>query len=173
VLGPPALASVSAEQGRVAVCHAFGIPFTQTIDKHPPFSVYSIPEAGVVGMTEHAAIATGIEVAVGRAWFAENARSRISGRTDGLLELVVDRTDRRLLGVHILGEDAAELVHVGQLAIQAGMDVERRIHLTFIPTRTDPYKYAAYDALGAIDLAAEAGAPVQHDPPAAVEAASP
>ena len=75
-------------------------------------------------------------------------RSTTSGTTTGLIKLVVGRNDKRLLGVHILGEDAAELVHIGQAAIHAKDDVERFIHTTFnTPTRSEAYKYAAYDAL--------------------------
>jgi NAD(P) transhydrogenase len=151
VIGPPALGSVSAEQGRVAACHAFGIPFKETVDELPPYGIYAIPEVAMVGMTEEAALGAGIDHAVGRAWFEDNARSRIAGTTEGLLKVVVARDDRRLLGVHIVGDDAAELIHQGQVAIHAGMAVDQFIHATFnIPTRSEAYKYAAYDALRAI-----------------------
>ncbi|RPI21300.1 MAG: hypothetical protein EHM57_06805, partial [Actinobacteria bacterium] len=148
VIGPPALASVSAEQGRVAACHAFDIPFKQMVDPLPPFGIYSIPEIGMVGMTEEAAEAAGIPAVSGRFPFAANAKSRIIGTTDGLIKLVVARDDRRLLGVHIIGDEAAEMVHVGQAMIHAGEKVDRCIDTTYnIPTRTEVYKYAAYDAL--------------------------
>ncbi len=148
VIGPPALASVSAEQGRVAACHAFGIPFKETVDPSPPFGVYSIPEIGMMGMTEEAAGREGIDYEVGRAWFADNPRSRIGGVTDGLIKLVFRRDDRLLLGVHIVGEEAAELVHQGQAVIQAGQPIDRFIHSTYnIPTRSEAYKYAAYNGL--------------------------
>ena len=148
VIGPPALASVSAEQGRVAVCHAFGIPFTESVDPLPPFGVDTIPEVGMVGMTEEAAARAGIDHEVGRSRFADNPRSLIAGTTMGMIKLVFRRDDRRLLGVHIGGEEAAELVHVGQAVIHADETIDRFIHTTFnIPTRAEAYKYAAYDGL--------------------------
>jgi NAD(P) transhydrogenase len=148
VIGPPALASVSAEQGRVAVCHAFGIPFKESVDPLPPFGIYTIPEVGMVGMSEEAAARAGIDHEVGRARFADNPRSLIAGTTMGMVKLVFRRDDRRLLGVHIVGEEAAELVHVGQAVIHADETIDRFIHTTFnIPTRAEAYKYAAYDGL--------------------------
>ena len=148
VIGPPALASVSMEQGRVAACHAFGIPFKETVDPLPPFAVYSIPEAAMVGITEEAARAQGVDHEVGRGWFAGNSRATISGFTEGLVKLVFRREDKILLGVHILGEGASELIHTGQAVIHAGGTIDRFIHTTFCaPTRSEAYKYAAYDGL--------------------------
>ncbi len=148
VIGPPALASVSAEQGRVAMCHAFDIPFKETVDALPPFGIYSIPEVAMVGLTEEGANEAGIPVASGRFAFAGNPRSLIAGTTNGFLKLVFRRDDRRLLGVHIVGEEAAELIHVGQAVLHAGETIDRFIHTTFnIPTRAEVYKYAAYDGL--------------------------
>jgi NAD(P) transhydrogenase len=148
VIGPPALASVSMEQGRVAVCHAFGIPFKETIDPLPPFAVYSIPEVAMVGLTEEAARAQGVDHEVGRGWFAGNAKATISGFTEGLVKLVFRRQDKTLLGAHILGEGASELVHVGQDVIHGDGTIDRFIHTTFCtPTRSEAYKYAAYDGL--------------------------
>ena len=108
VIGPPALASVSAEQGRVAMCHAFAIPFKETVDPLAPFGIYTLPEVGMVGMTEAAAAAAGTKAEVGRAFFVDNPRSVIAGTTSGLIKLVFSAEDRRLLGVHILGEEAGE-----------------------------------------------------------------
>ena len=148
VIGPPALASVSMEQGRVAATHAFGIAFKQTLDPLPPYGVYSIPEAAMVGMTEQAAKAAGIDCEVGRAWFAHSPRAQIAGATEGLIKLVFRRDDHRLLGVHIVGEIAAELIHQGQGAISAGEPIDTFIDRTFnIPTYSETYKYAAYDGL--------------------------
>lgn len=147
VIGPPALASVAAEQGRVAACHAFGIPFKLTVDPLPPYGVYSIPEVAMVGMTEAAAAGSGLDCAVGRASFDDNARCRIAG-TSGLLKLVFEARGRRLLGVHILGDEAGELVHHGQAVMHAGGTIDQFIHTTFnVPTRSEAYKYAAYDGL--------------------------
>ena len=148
VIGPPALASVSMEQGRVAACYAFGIPFKETVDPLPPYGVYSIPEAAMVGMTEAAARQQGIDVEVGRGYFEYSPRAQIMGSTEGLIKLVFRRDDRRLLGVHIVGEIAGELIHVGQAAIGSHEQIDTFIHRTFnIPTFCETYKYAAYDGL--------------------------
>jgi NAD(P) transhydrogenase len=148
VIGPPALASVSTEQGRVAATHAFGIPFKQTLDPLPPYGVYSIPEVAMVGMTEEAARGAGIDYEVGRGWFEHSPRAQIAGSTQGLIKLVFRRDYRRLRGVHIVGEIAAELIHHGQGAIGAGEPIDIFIDRTFnIPTFSETYKYAAYDGL--------------------------
>lgn len=148
VVGPPALASVSAEQGRIATSHAFDLGVVQRLDVLPVFGVYSIPEVGMVGLTEAGAREAGFECAVGRFRFENNPRSRIAGLGIGMMKLIVDKRDHTLLGVHIVGEEAAELVHIGQAAIHAGDQVERFVHSTFnTPTRSEAYKYAAYDAL--------------------------
>jgi NAD(P) transhydrogenase len=148
VIGPPSLASVSMEQGRVAVCYAFGISFKDTVDPVAPLGVYSIPEVAMSGLTEDAAKAQGLDVEVGRGWFEKNPRAVIAGATEGLVKLVFDRADRRLLGVHIMCEGAGELIHLGQAVIQLGAQIDHFIHSTFnVPTRSDAYKYAAYDGL--------------------------
>ncbi len=148
VIGPPALASVSMEQGRVAACYATGIPFKQTVDPLTPFGVYTIPECAMVGLTEEAAVERGVDYAVGVAWFKDNSRAAIAGSTEGALKVVVDRGDRRVLGVHIVGEGATELVHHGQAVIHFGGTIDYFIHSTFdVPTVSDLYKYAAYDCL--------------------------
>jgi NAD(P) transhydrogenase len=148
VVGPPALASVSMEQGRVATCYALGIPFKDTVDSMPPFGVYSVPEAAMVGLTEESARAQGIDYEVGRGWFAGNTRATIAGATDGLVKLVFRRESRELLGVHVLGDHAAELVHQGQAVLNYGGTIDYFIHSTFnAPTVSEAYKYAAYDGL--------------------------
>jgi NAD(P) transhydrogenase len=148
VIGPPALASVSQEQGRVAACHAFKIPFKDVVDPLPPFGVYSIPEVAMVGLTEEAAAAQGIAYAVGRGRFARNTRARIAGATEGFVKLVFRRSDRVLLGVHIVADIAAELIHLGQMAVGLQRSIDYFIHATFnVPTFTEAYKYAAYDGL--------------------------
>jgi NAD(P) transhydrogenase len=148
VIGPPALASVSMEQGRVAACYAFEIPFKETVDPMPPFGVYSIPEAAMVGLTEEEAMAKGLDYEVGRGWFAGNTRATIAGATDGLVKLVFKREDRKLLGVHVLGDHATELIHQGQTVLNYGGTIDYFIHSTFnVPTESEAYKYAAYDGL--------------------------
>ncbi len=149
VIGPPALASVSTEQGRVAACHAFDIPFKETVDPLAPYGVYSIPELAMVGMSEESAEASGADYVVGRSWFKDNPRSAIAGTQQGLIKLIIDRNDRRLLGAHIVGEEAAELIHVPQEVLHSGGTVDRFIDSTYnVPTRSEAFKYAAYDALG-------------------------
>ena len=102
----------------------------------------------MVGMTEQQARAKNIAVETRRASFAQNTRATISGSTDGFIKLVFRRADRQLLGVHIVGEIAGELIHLGQAVLHAGDTIDRFITTTFaIPTRTDLYKYAAYDGL--------------------------
>jgi NAD(P) transhydrogenase len=148
VIGPPALASVSMEQGRVAACYALGIPFKETVDPSPPFGVYSVPEVAMVGLTEEGAAAQGIDHEVGRGWFAGNSRATIAGATDGLVKLVFQREDRKLLGVHVLGDLAAELIHQGQAVLNYGGTIDYFIHSTFnVPTESEAFKYAAYDGL--------------------------
>jgi NAD(P) transhydrogenase len=148
VIGPPALASVSSEQGRVAICHAFGIPFKERIDPVPPYGVYSIPEVGMVGMTEEAASEADIEYEVGRSWFADNPRSAIAGTQNGFIKLVLERETRRLIGAHIVGEEAAELIHQAQAVIHTRGTIDYFIDSTYnVPTRSEAFKYAAYDAL--------------------------
>jgi NAD(P) transhydrogenase len=148
VIGPPGLASVSMEQGRVAACYALGIPFKETVDPGPPFGVYSVPEAAMVGLTERGAAEQGIDYELGRGWFANNSRAKIAGATDGLVKLVFRRGDRKLLGVHVLGDLAAELVHQGQAVLNFGGTIDYFIHSTFnVPTQSEAYKYAAYDGL--------------------------
>jgi NAD(P) transhydrogenase len=148
VVGPPALASVSMEQARVAACYALGIPFKEIVDPMPPFGVYSVPEAAFVGLTEESAAAQEIDYETGRGWFAANARATIAGATDGLVKLVFRRDDRKLLGVHVLGDQATELVHQGQAVLNYGGTIDYFIHSTFnVPTASEAYKYAAYDGL--------------------------
>jgi NAD(P) transhydrogenase len=148
VIGPPALASVSMEQGRVAACNAFQIPFKDSVDPLAPLGVYSIPEVAMVGLTEQAAAARGIDYEVGRGRFERNTRARIAGATDGMVKLVFRRADRVLLGAHIVGDVASELIHLGQLVVASGRTIDYFIHATFnVPTFSEAYKYAAYDGL--------------------------
>lgn len=148
VIGPPALASVSMEQGRVAACYACNIPFKETVDPLAPFGIYSVPEAGMAGLTEQAAQEKRLDYEVGLALLDTNSRARIAGAQEGFVKLVFAREDRKLLGVHLLGENAAELVHVGQAVIHFGGTIDYFIHTTFnVPTYSEAFKYAAYDGL--------------------------
>jgi NAD(P) transhydrogenase len=148
VTGPPGLASVAMEQARVAMCRAFAIPFKESLDPVVPTGIYTLPEIAMVGVTEDAAREAGEEVETGRARFEDNARASISGSAEGLVKLVFRRSDEQLLGAHILGEEATELIHVAQAVLHKGGTIEEFIDTTFnFPTRADAYKYAAYDGL--------------------------
>ena len=147
-IGFPALAATSMEQGRVAVCHAFGFDYKQSMAELLPYGIYTIPEVSALGETEASCKAKGIACAVGRALYAENARGKIAGDTEGLLKLVVERGTRRLIGVHVIGERATELVHIGQAVMHLEGSVDAFIEMVFnFPSLAEAYKYAAYDCL--------------------------
>ncbi len=149
VIGFPALASTSMEQGRVAVCHAFDLKYKQRVSEHLPLGIYTIPEVSMIGESEQTAAQKGIDYAVGRARYRDNARGQIVGDLDGLLKLVFRTDDKKLLGVHIIGERATELVHCGQMVIHYGGTIDDFIYEVFnYPTLSEMYKYAAYDGLG-------------------------
>jgi NAD(P) transhydrogenase len=153
VIGPPGLASSAMEQARVAICHAFGFEFKNETDRHRPTYIFSIPEVAWVGLTEEQAQEARIAYEVGRCSFGSNAKARISGFPDGLVKLVFRVPDKVLLGVHIVGELACELVHIGQFVIHVGGTIDRFIDATFVvPSRSEAYKYAAYDGLQRLAL---------------------
>lgn len=150
-IGFPALASTSMEQGRVAVCRAFGFAYKQAVTDLLPYGIYTIPEVSALGETERSCQEKQIAYAVGRAHYAQNARGKIAGDTEGLLKLVVERGSRKLLGVHVIGERATELVHIGQPVIHLGGTIDVFIEMVFnFPSLAEAYKYAAYDCLGAL-----------------------
>jgi NAD(P) transhydrogenase len=118
------------------------------VDPITPIGVYSIPEAAAAGITEQQAAADGIDYELGLASFVRNSRSMISGNADGFIKLVFRRADRRLLGVHILGESATELVHHGQAVLHFDGGIDYFIQAVYnVPTLTETYKYAAYNGL--------------------------
>jgi len=149
VIGFPALASTSMEQARVAMCHAFDLRYKTRVAPTFPLAVYTIPEIAMVGETEETARAKGIDYCVGRALYRQNARGQIVGDLAGQLKLVFRAADRTLLGVHVFGEAASELVHVGLMVLLAGGTIDTFVDAVFnYPTLGDAYKYAAYDGLG-------------------------
>ena len=149
VIGIPALASAAMEQGRLAMCHAFHLGYKQAMPPILPYGVYTIPEASAAGETEKDALAKGIPVVVGRAYFAENARGEIIGEQHGFLKLVFRKPDMTLIGCHIIGEQASELVHIGLTAMLAGQGADLFLQTCYnYPTLAETYKYATYDALG-------------------------
>jgi NAD(P) transhydrogenase len=151
VVGFPALASTSMEQARVAICHAFDLKYKSTVSALLPIAVYTIPEIAALGETEESCREKGIPYVVGRGPYSGNGRGQIIGDLSGLVKLVFSPDDRRLLGVHVLGEGAAELVHVGQGCLHFGGAIDYVIEAVFnYPTLAEAYKYAAYDGLGSL-----------------------
>jgi NAD(P) transhydrogenase len=151
VVGFPALASTSMEQARVAMCHAFDLKYKSRVSPILPTAVYTIPEIASVGESEESCREKGIDYAVGRALYSGNGRGQIIGDLAGIVKLVFAPSDLKVLGVHILGEMASELVHVGQACLHFGGTLDYFIQSVFnYPTLAEAYKYAAYDALGAL-----------------------
>ena len=149
VIGFPALASTSMEQGRVAVCHAFGFQYKQRVASMLPMGIYTIPEISAVGETEDSCREKNIDFCAGRAYYANNARGHITGDISGMLKLIFARADKKLLGVSIIGEIATELIHTGMLVLDQGLTIDEFIEQVFnYPTLSETYKYAAYDGLG-------------------------
>lgn len=145
VIGPPSLASCSMEQGRRAVCHALGLN-PGGAPEHIPMGIYTIPEMSSVGLSEQEATAKYGGATVGRARFHEIARGQISGMTNGLLKMVADPKGEQLLGVHIVGEGATELIHIGQMGLLHHMPIDRFIDNIFnFPTLAETYRVAALD----------------------------
>jgi NAD(P) transhydrogenase len=149
VIGFPALASTSMEQGRVAVCHAFGLKYKQRVASLLPMGIYTIPEISAAGETEESCKEKGIDYCVGRALYENNARGHITGDIAGMLKLIFARNDRKLLGVSMIGESATELIHIGMMVLDNGLTIDEFIEQVFnYPTLSETYKYAAYDGLG-------------------------
>ncbi|HMI86412.1 MAG TPA: Si-specific NAD(P)(+) transhydrogenase [Polyangiaceae bacterium] len=147
VIGPPSLASTSMEQGRRAARHALGLA-VDAAREMIPLGIYTIPEMASVGLSEKEAISAHGAALVGRARFEELARGQIAAIEDGLLKLVADAAGRRVLGVQIVGEGATELVHVGQMALCAGLDVDTFVDNIFnFPTLAEAYRVAALDVV--------------------------
>jgi NAD(P) transhydrogenase len=149
VIGFPALASTSMEQARVAIVHAFDLKYKTKVASLLPYGIYTIPELSTVGLTEEDCRAKSLPYEVGRAQFRNNARGLIIGDTKGIIKLVFDPETLKLLGVHIIGENASELLHVGMMVMQFDGTINAFIDSVFnFPTLSDAYKYAAYDGLG-------------------------
>ena len=153
VIGFPALASTSMEQARVAMVHAFDLKYKTRVAPILPYAIYTIPEIATVGLSEEDCKKKGIDCGTGRASYRNNARGQIIGDTKGLIKLVFERETHKLLGVHIVGENASELLHVGMMVMQFGGTISAFIDCVFnFPTLGEAYKYAAYDGLGNLAL---------------------
>lgn len=148
VIGPPALASTSVEQARVAVNRAFSFDLKRDLAPILPIGIYTIPEASMAGETEEGLKEKKMDYLAGRARYADNPRGQIIGDENGFIKLLFRRQDMRLLGVHVVGEHATEVVHIGLMALlaEADADIFNRACFNF-PTLGDLYKYATYDAL--------------------------
>lgn len=146
VIGFPSLASTSMEQGRIAACHALGRP-THEPPKFFPYGIYSVPEMSTVGMTEEEVIERDISYECGVARFRETSRGHIMGLDTGMLKMIFSLKTRKLLGCHIVGEGATELIHIGQAVLNLQGTLEYFVENTFnYPTLAEAYKIAALDA---------------------------
>ena len=147
VIGFPSLASTSMEQGRVAACHAFGVE-TKSFTELFPYGIYTIPEISTCGPNEEELTAQGIPYEIGKAQYKEIARGQIIGDQTGLLKLIFHLETRQLLSVHIIGEGASELIHIGQTVMAFGGKIDYFINTVFnYPTLAECYKVAAFDGI--------------------------
>ena len=152
VIGFPSLASTSMEQGRLAACHAFDVE-AHSVPELFPYGIYSIPEISMVGRTEEELTDQGTPYEVGKAQYREIARGQILGDSSGLLKLIFHLDTHALLGVHIIGEGASELIHIGQAVLAFGGSVEYFINTVFnYPTLAECYKTAAFDGINRLGV---------------------
>ncbi len=150
VVGFPALASVSFSQGRIAACDMFGIPSSE-LSVNIPFGIYSIPEIASIGLTEKEAIKQGFDVTVGRSYYNNLTKADISKNRIGLLKLVFETKTFKLLGVHICGEEACELIHIGQSVLFYNGDIRFFIqNVMNYPTYSEAYKVAAFNGVNRV-----------------------
>ncbi len=151
VVGFPALSSTSMEQGRIAACHALGIEICQISDTIP-YALYTIPEISMVGGTEEQLTRGNVPYEVGMARYRETARGQIINDPVGMLKLLVHRETRKILGVHIIGEGASELVHIGQSIMGLGGSLDFLLNNTFnYPTLAECYRIAALDVFNKLE----------------------
>jgi NAD(P) transhydrogenase len=146
VIGFPSLASTSMEQGRIAACHAFG-EAAHAAPEFFPYGIYSVPEISTIGMTEEQVREKSIPYEIGVARFRETSRGHIMGLNSGFMKMIFALETKRLLGVHIVGEGATELIHIGQAVLNLGGGLDYFVENTFnYPTLAEAYKIAALDA---------------------------
>ncbi len=152
IIGYPSLAATSSEQGRLAACHAFDAP-AGSMSSHFPIGIYSIPEISMVGQAEHALTKAGIPYETGVARYREIARGQILGDDSGMMKLIFHAETRKLLGVHVIGTGATELIHIGQAVLGLGGGLEYFMDTVFnYPTLAECYKVAALDANNKLTL---------------------
>jgi NAD(P) transhydrogenase len=156
VIGFPSLASVSMEQGRIAVARAFGNESLLSNPTYYPYGIYTIPEISFIGKTEEQLTDEDVPYEVGVAYYREIARGQIRGDTTGRLKIVFHRETRHLLGVHIIGEGASELLHIGQAVMSLGGTLDYFIDTVFnYPTLAECYKAAAFNGINRLARAAD------------------
>lgn len=159
VIGFPSLASISMEQGRLAACHAFHLP-AKSVPELFPFGIYTIPEISMVGKNEEELTHAGVPYEVGKARYREIARGQIIGDSTGFLKIAFHTGTRELLGIHIIGEGASELVHIGQAVLAFGGRIDYFINTVFnYPTLAECYKTAAFDGINRMGLSVNATEP--------------
>lgn len=153
VIGFPRLASASFTQGRLAACNMFGIPALD-VPEQIPYGIYTIPEMSNIGLTEEEAEEEGHDVTVGRAYFKNIAKADMTNHTEGLLKLVFDTNTLKLLGVHILGDGATNLIHLGQAVMSYEGDIRYFIqHVMNYPTLSEAYRIAAFNGVNRVHKA--------------------
>ncbi len=149
VIGFPALASTSMEQARAAMVNAFDLAYKEKLAPVLPLAVYTIPEISALGITEDDCKANQTPYLVGRAYYKNNPRGQIIGDLSGMLKLIFSPSDKKLLGAHIIGEQASELIHIAEHVMLNGGSIDAFIDAVYnYPTLADIYQYAAYDGLG-------------------------
>jgi NAD(P) transhydrogenase len=152
MIGFPALASTSMEQGRLAVCDAFGVK-AQSVPERFPYGIYAVPEISMVGKNEEELSEAATPYEIGKARYKEIARGQILGDVTGLLKLIFHSETRQLLGVHIIGEGASELIHIGQAVLSFGGKIDYFIETVFnYPTLAECYKVAAFDGINRLGI---------------------
>jgi len=148
VIGFPALASTSMDQGRVAVARIFQTQDLEHLPSHFPYGIYTVPEVSMVGITEEEAIKRNLSYCIGKARYGDMPRGKILGTKTGFLKLIFSRDELRVLGVHIIGHLATELIHYGVLLVEDKKNLHDLIGQVFnFPTLHELYKYAGYDGL--------------------------
>jgi NAD(P) transhydrogenase len=161
-IGMPALAATAAAQGRHAACHMFGTK-NKPFPKAYPIGIYTIPELSSVGLAEHDLIAQGRPYVVGRAHYSEVARGYIRGDDHGLLKLLICKETHRILGIHILGHDACNLIHIGLAFMQKNGFAQDLLDMIFnYPTLAEAFRIAAFNGLNKLFPDGEIGDPPQH-----------
>ena len=150
IIGFPALASISFSEGRLAVCKMFGIKAFE-VPKQVPYGIYSIPEMSNIGLTEKEAIEQGLDITVGRAHYNNITQADISNQQEGLLKIVFDTNTLKIYGIHIIGERASDLIHLGQAVMSLDGDIRYFInHVMNYPTYTEAYRIAAFNGINRV-----------------------